>query len=160
MRELTAGERKVLELHRKWRNGKEGGARANLSGAYLSGANLSGANLYGANLYGASFDSATRWPAPTALLLASWGGVSDKLCLALMRYDCANCPDGVARFAKWEKTGRCPYDGASFQRAANFYERRDLWKPGKALSALKLAEMLLAEMCVQVSKDSSVKAEG
>ena len=47
----------VLEMHRKWVFGEDGGARANLSGANLSSANLSGANLSGANLSGANLSS-------------------------------------------------------------------------------------------------------
>ena len=43
----------ILEKHRKWLRGEDGGERANLYGADLSGANLSGAYLYGAYLYGA-----------------------------------------------------------------------------------------------------------
>jgi uncharacterized protein YjbI with pentapeptide repeats len=44
----------VLELHRKWVIGEDGGTRANLYGANLYGANLRGANLYGADLRGAN----------------------------------------------------------------------------------------------------------
>ena len=38
----------ILEKHLKWLKNKDGGERADLSGADLSGANLYGANLYGA----------------------------------------------------------------------------------------------------------------
>ena len=41
---------KILELHKKWLNGEEGGERANLSGANLSGADLRRADLRWANL--------------------------------------------------------------------------------------------------------------
>ena len=44
----------ILENHKKWLEGEEGGVCANLSGADLSGANLSGANLIDANLRGAN----------------------------------------------------------------------------------------------------------
>ena len=44
----------ILDAHKKWINGKDGGARANLSGADLSDANLIGANLSGADLIGAN----------------------------------------------------------------------------------------------------------
>lgn len=40
----------ILEAHKKWINGKDGGARANLRGADLRRAYLRGANLRGANL--------------------------------------------------------------------------------------------------------------
>ena len=49
--------KKVLDLHQKWRNGEEGGVRADLRWANLSGANLSGANLSGADLRWANL----RW---------------------------------------------------------------------------------------------------
>lgn len=49
---------KILELHKKWLNGEEGGERANLSGADLRWANLSGANLRWADLSGAYLSSA------------------------------------------------------------------------------------------------------
>jgi hypothetical protein len=45
--------KEILEKHLLWINNKQGGERANLSGANLSGANLSGADLSGANLSGA-----------------------------------------------------------------------------------------------------------
>ena len=58
----------ILEKHRKWLRGEDGGERANLYGADLSGANLyranlsranlSGADLSGANLYGADLSEA------------------------------------------------------------------------------------------------------
>lgn len=44
----------ILELHRKWLYGEDGGKRADLSRADLSRANLYDANLRGANLYGAN----------------------------------------------------------------------------------------------------------
>ena len=60
--------KQILEKHRLWLNGEDGGERADLSGAdlsranlsraNLSRANLSGANLYGADLYGANLSGA------------------------------------------------------------------------------------------------------
>ena len=48
---MTSAEiKQVLELHQKWINRKEGGERADLSGADLRGAKLCGANLREANL--------------------------------------------------------------------------------------------------------------
>ena len=117
-----------------------------VAGAVAAGANLSGANLSGADLSGADLSGATGLN-PPAILLVSWGEVSDKLCLELMRYDCANCPDGKRRFTKWVKTNACPYVGASVARVANFQERRDLWRPGPAKSALQLMIMVLQEKC-------------
>lgn len=42
--------KKTLELHKKWLNDEEGGAKANLNGADLRYANLYGADLCGADL--------------------------------------------------------------------------------------------------------------
>ena len=50
--------KEILEKHKKWAFGEEGGVRANLSRAYLSRANLSGANLSDANLSGADLSDA------------------------------------------------------------------------------------------------------
>lgn len=50
--------KEILEKHKKWQCGKEGGEKAKLSGADLSGANLRGANLSGANLSGADLSGA------------------------------------------------------------------------------------------------------
>jgi hypothetical protein len=50
MRELTANEKEIIENHKKWRDGKEDGIRANLRGANLRGANLRGVNLSHADL--------------------------------------------------------------------------------------------------------------
>ena len=46
---------KILENHKKWLNGEDGGSRANLRGANLRGANLWGADLRGAALQVANF---------------------------------------------------------------------------------------------------------
>jgi hypothetical protein len=50
--------KKILELHRKWWFGEEGGVQANLRSANLRGADLGGANLRGADLGGANLRSA------------------------------------------------------------------------------------------------------
>ena len=44
---------RILDAHKKWFNGEEGGICANLHGAYLGCANLSDTDLHGANLHGA-----------------------------------------------------------------------------------------------------------
>ena len=49
---------KILENHKKWLHGEDGGSRANLRGADLQVANLLGANLRGAYLRGADFRGA------------------------------------------------------------------------------------------------------
>ena len=67
MRKITQDEfNKAVELHQKWRNGEDGGERADFSQAdltevdfsYLSGADLSEANLRGADLSEANLSEA------------------------------------------------------------------------------------------------------
>lgn len=114
---------------------------ANLQGADLQGANLRGAYLQGANLYGAYL------PAPTAMLLASWGEVSDALCRDLMTYDAACHPDPTA-FDRWAKGGECPYSGVKVERAALFQEKRVLWDATAPLCRpYDLMQRVLAEKC-------------
>ena len=48
----------ILERHKKWLNGEDGGCRANLRGAKLRGADLRGAKLRDANLCGANLHGA------------------------------------------------------------------------------------------------------
>ena len=93
---------------------------ADLSGADLSGANLSGADLSGANLSGADL------PAPTIILSASWGEISEQLCADLMEYDCW-CHGNRAAFDEFARTHKCPFDGHREQRAANFKESGSIW---------------------------------
>ena len=147
----------ILEEHKLWLGGVGGqgadlrgaylqGAYlqgANLREAYLQGANLEGADLRGANLEGADLRGAYL-PPPTVILTCSWGSVSDKLTIELMRYDASNHPE-PKKFDEWAKGGGCPYSGHGFERCANFQEKRELWKPGKSKSALELVMMLFKE---------------
>ena len=56
---VSRGEMKeILERHKKWLSGEEGGEKANLSDANLSEADLSGADLSRANLSGADLSEA------------------------------------------------------------------------------------------------------
>ena len=49
MKTYTESElQEILRLHRLWRQGKPGGTRADLAGAYLADANLAGSDLAGA----------------------------------------------------------------------------------------------------------------
>ena len=50
--------KEILDNHKMWLAGKEGGKRADLSGANLRGADLRGANLRGADLRGADLSRA------------------------------------------------------------------------------------------------------
>ena len=124
--------------------------RANLSEADLSGADLSRANLSGADLSGADLSranlSGADLPAPTMLLLASWGACSPELTLDLMRFNAANHPN-PSKFVEWANVGPCPYVDEKIQRAANFQEARKLYTPGPAPSAYQLMVRLLAEKC-------------
>ena len=126
---------------------------ANLYGADLRGANLRGANLYGAdlrgaNLYGADLRGANL-PAPTALLLANWGAVSDNLCRDLMTYDAACHPDPTL-FTKWAEGGPCPYATIKIERAALFTEVKTLWKENLPLCRpYDLMIRVLKEKCPQ-----------
>ena len=59
MRNITKEEFQIiLENHKKWMEGVDGGERADLSRANLSGADLSGANLFGADLSRANLSGA------------------------------------------------------------------------------------------------------
>jgi len=124
---------------------------ANLNGADLNGANLQSADLCGANLYRAHLHGANlrlaRLPSPPMVLLAGWYQVSDDLCTELMRYDAASHPEGATAFNVWVAGGWCPYSDTRWERAANFEQRAELWSPGPAKSALRLAEMVLDEKC-------------
>jgi len=144
---------KVLELHAMWRRNETGGERANLDGANLNRANLNRANLNRANLYGATLYRATLYganlPAPTTVLLAIWGRLSDKLTRDLMRYDAANHPM-PERFDAWVSGGKCPYDGLKIGRVANFTERKELWQPhskARVKSAFELMTLVIREKC-------------
>ena len=112
---------------------------------YFRGADLRSADLSWANLSSADLSWA-KLPAPTTMLMAIWGSVSDDLCVELMRYDASNHPDPMA-FDRWVETGMCPYSNAGIQRCANFRERKELWSPGSAKSALELMIMLIREKC-------------
>ena len=56
----------ILNLHRMWAHGQEGGKRADLTDTDLEGANLKGANLDGANLKGANLNGAIGLKESTA----------------------------------------------------------------------------------------------
>jgi len=111
---------------------------ASLNRASLNRASLVGASLEGASLVGTSLVN------PSLLLLASWGEVSDSLCIELMRYDAANHPNPKT-FDVWADGGVCPYSGFMVTRMIHFRERRELWSPGPAKSAYELMVMLFKE---------------
>ena len=140
----------VLDKHRAWLRGEADGSRANLRMAYLSGAYLSGAVLREAVLRGAKVYGAC-WPAPTMLLLASWGALSPELTRQCMRFDAANHPE-PRRFEEWAAGGLiCPYFGIPWGRAVYFEERRADWVKGdsrrRPWTPIRLAQALLAACC-------------
>ena len=136
---MTAAELKVvLDKHRKWLDGAPGGERADLREA----------NLRDADLSGAKYNAETMWPAPSMVLLARWGEVSDQLCADLMAHDAANHPEPKV-FDIWAKGGPCPYTGINVQRVANFQEKKELWGKGIAHHALPLMARLLQEKCIK-----------
>lgn len=158
--------REILHKHKKWRNGKEGGERADLSEADLRWANLRWANLSEANLSGANLSGANlrwadlRWanlPPPGILLLVSWGAISDELCKRCMQYDALNVETKYRKaFSNWGKGGDCPMAGNKYQRSINFQEKRELWDD-KLLkkapwTAVRLAEALMKEKCKTTNK--------
>ena len=172
----------VLRSHKLWLEGKPEGKRADFSGQDLSSANLHYANLRSANLRYANLGYAnlrfanlrfanlryanlsfanldcakyskyTRFPAPTMMLLANWGEVSDDLCRDLMRFDAANHPE-PQKFNDWANNGECPYANVAYGRAATFNQNKDLWAPSlldlPPSRPIELVERLLKEKCCQ-----------
>ena len=108
----------------------------------LIAAVASGADLCGANLEEAKF------PAPTVVLLANWGEVSDQLCADLMIFD-ASCHPEPTKFDVWANGGECPYNGVQVERAAQFSEKKNLWnsKVGVVCRPYDLMVRLLTEKC-------------
>jgi hypothetical protein len=127
---------------------------ADLRGTYLRGADLRGADLRGTCLRGVDLQEAkinikAIWPAPSMVLLANWGRVSDNLTRELMILDGWCHPDPSA-FDRWSNGGPCPYDNVNVQRMANFTENHKLWPKGSKTpkSPYELMMMLLRECCI------------
>ena len=152
---------------------------ANLSGANLSGANLRGANLYGVDLYGANLCGANlrganlsganlrganlreaKLPAPTVVLLASWGEVARQLCADLMTFD-ATCHPEPAKFDVWANGGECPYFGVDVERAAQFKESKEIWnqKVGVICRPYDLMMRLINEKCPVWTEEQRIAFE-
>lgn len=68
----------VLEKHKHWLDGEEGGIRANLKGADMRGADLIGANLKGADLRHADLRGADMDYSCLPLSCGSKGMIVDK----------------------------------------------------------------------------------
>ena len=116
---------------------------ANLQGANLEGADLEGANLQNANLQDANLEGADL-PAPTVVLLAAWGEVSEVLTADLMLFDSSAHPDPET-FKRWAEGGPCPYQNVKVQRPANFKEQKNLWGKGKSDTIYNLMVRVLRE---------------
>ena len=82
--------REILDKHKKWLNGEDGGERADLCGANLCGADLWGADLRGADLRGANLCGADLWGAD----------LNDE---TKIRY-AIHCPD-TGSFIAWKSAG-------------------------------------------------------
>ena len=119
---------------------------ASLAGARLDGASLDGASLVLASLDGASLDGSTL-PAPTVILLAHWGEVSEQLCADLMEYDCWVHGDRFAFDVYGAAPDQCPFSRHLETRAANFKEHASVWRKGigKLCSPRDLMLRLFAE---------------
>ena len=119
---------------------------ARLDDARLDGASLDGARLDDARLDGARLDGSTL-PAPTVILLAHWGEVSEQLCADLMEYDCWVHGDRFAFDVYGAAPDKCPFSGHLETRAANFKEHASVWRKGigKLCSPRDLMLRLFAE---------------
>ena len=122
-------------------------AGADLSYADLSSANLRYADLRYADLSYADLRSADL-PAPTMILLALWGELSEQLTADLMLFDASSHPDQTA-FQRWADGGPCPYEGVKVQRVANFKESKKLWGAGKPDTIYNLMMRVLKEKTKQ-----------
>lgn len=146
---------------------------ANLEAAYLGGANLKdavlikarlvdadlrSANVRGADLRRADLRGAFLPDAPK-MLSARWGGVSEPLCVDLMRWDawCHHDPDA---FTRWANGGPCPYSGLPYERAAHFWEHAYLWSPGPPPNPYDLMRRLIVECCAPGSADHLPERKG
>ena len=96
---------KILELHKKWLNGEEGGQCANLSDANLICANLSRANLSRADLSGADLSGADLSGADIDYsCLPLWCGAKfkadDRICKQLVAHALM-----ILKLSEWRSKG-------------------------------------------------------
>ena len=132
---------------------------ADLCGTDLYGADLRGADLYDADLRGANLQEA-KLPAPTVVLLASWGEVAPQLCADLMTFD-ASCHPEPTKFDVWANGGECPYLGVAVERAAQFTESKEIWnqKVGVTCRPYDLMMRLINEKCPAWTEEQKVSFE-
>jgi hypothetical protein len=140
-----------------WRANLKGAdlVRSNLGGANLVRSNLGGANLKGADLKGADLWRANLWRAKydiPQVMQARWYDISDKLCLEMMRYDCASLDeeDGRKLFAEWKKNGTCPFDKANKVRPLLFQEKKEIWRYDKPKSLEDIFKMIVEDGIIKV----------
>ena len=130
---------------------------ADLRGANLCSADLRGANLRGADLYGVNTEK-VKWPAPSAVLIVSWGILSPQLTADLMFLDAENHPE-PEKFSIWAKGGICPYEGVNVERMANFSEQKEFWGQGKRDTILNLMNRILTEKCPAWTEEQKAEFE-
>ena len=101
--------KEVLDKHRKWLSGEEGGKEANLRGADLSWDDLHGADLSGADLHSADLSWADLHGADLHSADLS-GAEGSQLALAQVRI----LPEGT--LIGWKKCNLSPADGGGVRR--------------------------------------------
>ena len=96
--------KEVLRLHQMWLFDKEGGVRANLSGADLSGADLRYADLSGANLSGANLSGADLRYADLRYANLRYANLSGAVYNEYTAFFTLQCPEDGA-FIGYKKCG-------------------------------------------------------
>ena len=149
--------KKIIEQHKLWLDDRACGCKADLREANLHRANLCKADLCGADLREANLCKADlRWanlreanlPAPSMVLLAYWGQLSNATTLALMRLDASAHPEGIKAFNAWAYfNGACPYKNYKVERVANFLENSYVWEAGQLPSLWECMKLVLDETC-------------
>ena len=132
---MTSAEiKKVLDLHKKWLNGEDGGEKADLRGADLSVADLSGAALRGANLCKADLSGAD-------IRKAALRGAN--LCKADLRWADLRKAD-----LRWADLREADLSKADLRGANLDFSCFPLWCGGSKFKCdTKLVYQLLAHIC-------------
>lgn len=129
----------ILDKHKKWLNGEEGGERANLSGANLSRADLSRANLSGANLDGVIADECTSGyfsACPEDGAFVGYKKCSENRIVKLL------IPEDARRSSATTRKCRCSkavvleitgIDGRQYDTAESRYDRAFVYKVGETV---------------------------
>lgn len=121
-------------------------SKADFERASFYGCNLTSINILHSDVSGTNLKNAILC-APTAMLLADWGELSDELTALAMAFD-ASCHQDKELFDNWSEWGPCPYGETNYQRACNFLEKRSLWHSSIAPpTPYNLMIMLIKEKC-------------